>query len=78
MVIDTIDYKKYKVVSIIEAERILSKKEEFILCCESEIPKRMIKLQDLSDFFYIEGEYEISNELESIGNALQIRQFLKF
>lgn len=78
MTIDTTDYKKYKLISILETERILLDKKKFISCDRREIPKRILKIQDLSDFFYVEGEYDISNELSSIGNALQIREFLDF
>jgi hypothetical protein len=72
------NYQAYRSLVLEETEKILSNKKVFLLGDRKEIDRKIVKISSLSDFFYVEGEYEIIKELNNISMALQVRRFLRF
>lgn len=71
------NYQEYRISMLEEAERILSGKRTFVGGDRKNIERKILKIQGLIDFFYLEGEYEISQELTTLSKVLQVRKFLK-
>ena len=72
------NYQAYRSLVLEETEKILSNKKVFLLGGRKEIDRKIVKISSLTDFFYVEGEYEIIKELNNISMALQVRRFLRF
>lgn len=72
------NYQAYRSLVLEETEKILSNKKVFLLGDRKEIDRKIVKISSLTDFFYVEGEYEIIKELNNISMALQVRRFLRF
>ena len=70
-------YWGYRISILEEAEEILSNKKKFIELSHIKTKEKILKLQEISDFFYLEEEYELSNEFNSISKAIQIKKILK-
>jgi hypothetical protein len=72
------NYQDYRLIILSEAERILSDKKSFLSGNLKLMDKKLMKILELADFFYLEGEYEISHELITLYKALQVKRFLEF
>ena len=70
-------YREYRLTILEEAEEILANKELFIASSGSKIKEKIDKLQEISDFFYLEEEYELSNQFLAISKAIQIKRILR-
>jgi hypothetical protein len=71
------NYKAYRALILEETEKILSNKKRFLTEGKKDIDRKIDKIENISDFFYLEGEYTIIQELNSILKALQVKRFLK-
>lgn len=69
-------YEEYRILMLIEAEEILGDKKRFINQDPTPMEVKSIKIQDLLNFFYVEEEHEIYNELYSIYRAIYIKNIL--
>jgi hypothetical protein len=69
-------YEEYRILMLIEAEEILGDKKRFISQDPTPMEIKSIKIQDLLNFFYVEEEHEIYNELYSIYRAIYIKNIL--
>jgi len=69
-------YGEYRILMLIEAEEILGDKKRFISQDPTPMEIKSIKIQDLLNFFYVEEEHEIYNELYSIYRAIYIKNIL--
>ena len=72
------NYQNYKLIILSETENILSDKKSFLSGNIKLIERKLMKILELADFFYLEGEYEISHELITLYKALQVKRFLEF
>lgn len=70
-------YQEYKIGILEEAEGILINKKIYIEDSRTNIDIKLSQLQEISDFFFLEGEYELSKEFSSIAKAIQIKKILK-
>lgn len=72
---NTEEFEEYRLLMIEEAEYVLTNKQKFIQC---DIPYdvKIMRISDLTDFFLLEEENIIVDELSSIDDALRIRQIL--
>ena len=70
------NYEDYRILMLIEAEEILSDKKRYI--SQDPTPPRIkfIKIQDLLNFFYVEEEHDIYNELFSVYKAIYFKDLL--
>ena len=71
-------YELYKKLVLEETEKILSNKRTFLSGPPRDIDRKRVKIEGLADFFYLEGEDAIVQELDNISNALLIKGLLKF
>ena len=55
------NYQNYKLIILSETENILSDKKSFLSGNLKLIERKLMKILELADFFYLEGEYEISH-----------------
>lgn len=70
-------YYDYRIGILEEAEEILSNKKQFIEGSKKDMNLKLAQLQEISDFFFIEGEFELSKEFNSIAKAIQIKKLLR-
>jgi hypothetical protein len=75
--ISGLPYHDYKIGILEEAEEILSSKKNFIEDSKNDMSLKLAQLQEISDFFFLEGEYELSKEFNSIAKAIQIKKLLR-
>ena len=69
-------YDEYKLLMIHEAESILSNKSSYILHTSISIPHKISRISDLLDFFIVEGENDIVEDLILIRNSIKISMFM--
>ena len=71
------EYDEYKLLMIEEAEEILCNKEKYINFDKLSIMTRISRLDNLIDFFVIEEEKEIVNDLNLVKTSVKLRFYLK-
>jgi hypothetical protein len=69
-------YDEYKLLMIHEAESILSNKPSYILRTPIPITDKISRISDLLDFFVVEGENEIVEDLLLVRNSIKIKMFI--
>jgi hypothetical protein len=69
-------YDEYRVLMIHEAESILSNKPSYVLHTPIPIHDKIARISDLLDFFVLENEDDIVNDLIMIRNSIKIKMFI--
>ena len=69
-------YDEYKLLMVNEAESILSNKKSYILHTPIPIPDKISRISDLLDFFIVEGENDIVDDLILVRNSIKIQMFI--
>jgi hypothetical protein len=69
-------YDEYKLLMIHEAESILTNKPSYILHTPIPIPDKISRISDLLDFFILEEEQEIVDDLLLVRNSIKIKMFI--
>jgi len=70
------DYEAYRGMMLEEAELILKDKKSYIKTSSITSSVKIYNLDQIIDFFYLEGENIIVQELYNIKGAIIIRHFL--
>lgn len=71
------NYDLYKKFIIDEAELVFKEKKKYIQTNSINSITKVFTLDQMIDFFYLEGEKDIVNELSNIREAIVIKHFLK-
>ena len=71
------DYEAYRFMMLEEAELILKDRKNYILTNSIAPAIKIFNLDHIIDFFYLEDEHSIVEEISSIRRAIIIRFFLK-
>ena len=69
-------YNEYRVLMIHEAESILSNKPSYVLHTPIPIHDKISRISDLLDFFILENEQDIVDDLIMIRNSIKIKMFI--
>jgi hypothetical protein len=69
-------YNEYRVLMIHEAEGILSNKPSYVLHTPIPIQDKISRISDLLDFFVVENEQDIVDDLIMIRNSIKIQMFI--
>lgn len=72
---NTEEFAEYRALMIEEADLVLSNKKDYIQC---DIPYdiKLMRISDLIDFFLLEDENTIVDELSAVEDALRIKRIL--
>ena len=76
MVFTKSEYDEYKLLMIEEAEEILCSKEKYINFDDLPLTVRISRLDNLIDFFVMEGEKELVNDLNLVKTSVKLRFYL--
>lgn len=71
------EYEEYKLLMIEEANDILSNRERYVVLSPLPVYSKLSRINDLVDFFTVEGEKEIVRDLEVIRDSIRLRFYLK-
>jgi hypothetical protein len=69
-------YNEYRTLMIHEAEGILSNKPSYILHTPIPIQDKIARISDLLDFFVLENEQDIVDDLIMTRNSIKIKMFI--
>lgn len=69
-------YNEYRLLMIHEAEGILSNKPSYILHTPVPIADKIARISDLLDFFVVENEQAIVDDLILVRNSIKIKMFI--
>lgn len=71
------NYECYRNFILEEAELVLKERKRFVQTESIPSITKLFNLDQMIDFFYLEEEYEILEELVSLRKAIMIKHFLK-
>lgn len=71
------DYDSYRNFILEEAEIVLRERKRFVQTDSIPSVTKLFNLDQMIDFFYLEEEHEIINELDDLRKAIVLRHFLK-
>ena len=71
------DYDSYRQYIMEEAEVVLKEKKRFIETETISTGTKLFNLDRMIDFFYLEDEHVLTNELLNMKTAIVIKHFLK-
>jgi hypothetical protein len=75
--LDDSEYEAYRMIILEETKLILSNKSEYIHTKDIGSSEKLTKLEHICDFFYLEDEYTIRKELNSLIEIMLIKHLLK-
>jgi hypothetical protein len=70
-------YDSYRNFILEEAEIVLRERKRFVQTDSIASITKLFNLDQMIDFFYLEGEYEIVQDLSNLKRAIMIKHFLK-
>jgi len=71
------NYDSYRNFILEEAEIVLRERKRFVQTDSIASITKLFNLDQTIDFFYLEGEYEIVQDLTNLKRAIMIKHFLK-
>lgn len=71
------NYEAYRTFILEEAELVLKERKRFVQTESIPSITKLFNLDQMIDFFYLEEEYEIIEELMNLRKAIMIKHFLK-
>jgi hypothetical protein len=71
------DYEYYRDIILEETELILKEKKRYIQTESIGVAIKLTSLDEMIDFFFIEEEFVVVEELSNMRKAIIIRHFLK-
>jgi hypothetical protein len=71
------NYDSYRNFILEEAEIVLRERKRFVQTDSIASITKLFNLDQMIDFFYLEGEYEIVQDLTNLKRAIMIKHFLK-
>jgi len=71
------NYDSYRNFILEEAELVLKERKRFVQTDSIPPVTKLFNLDQMIDFFYLEEEHEIIEELDSLRKAIVLRHFLK-
>jgi hypothetical protein len=71
------EYDIFRAIMIEEAWSILSNKRNYLKDNSLSTTLKILHLDEMTDFFYIEDELEVCSEFNSLKKTVVIRHFLK-
>ncbi len=71
------NYDSYRNFILEEAEIVLRERKRFVQTDSIASITKLFNLDQMIDFFYLEGEYEIVQDLSNLKRAIMIKHFLK-
>ncbi len=71
------NYDSYRNFILEEAEIVLRERKRFVQTNSIASITKIFNLDKMIDFFYLEGEYEIVQDLTNLKRAIMIKHFLK-
>lgn len=69
-------FRKYKKAMLEEAKSFLERKEEFLQTKAFSLDYKLLRLSELVDFFILESENQIAQELADMALALRIKKIM--
>lgn len=71
------EYDDFKRIMIEEAYDVLSNRKEYIETDSFSTSSKIVHLDRLSDFFYLEDEFEVTRDFNSLKKTIIVRHFLR-
>jgi hypothetical protein len=71
------EYEIFRELMLEEAWHILSEKQKYLKNDSNGTVSKILQLDRITDFFYIEEELEIMSEINSVKKMVIVRHFLK-
>jgi hypothetical protein len=71
------NYDSYRSFILEEAEIVLKERKRFVQTDSISSITKLFNLDQMIDFFYLEEEYEIVQDLSNLKRAIMIKHFLK-